>query len=168
MIPASRPRNYLQSALYVAIAAVIATMLIERLLAYAEVAEKAAMEATVGQLNNALYARLAYLALRGEYEKIGALADESPFATTEARSAVYLGEFDDAPPGGAERGKWYFDHGRRELVYLPRFSRFFFTADDGKASGTARFVLEVRKESKYAYTGVALRPTGAWRWDPEL
>lgn len=168
MIPASRPRNYLQSALYVAIAGVIAAMLIERLLAYAEVAEKAAMEATVGQLNSALYARLAYLALRGKYEAIEALPGESPFATAEARSPAYLGEFDDAPPGGAERGTWYFDRGRRELVYLPRFRRFLFTDDEGQASASARFVLEVRKSSKYAYTGVVLRPAGEWRWDPEL
>lgn len=168
MIPASRPRNYLQSALYVAIAGIVAAILIERLLAYAEVAEKAAMEATVGQLNNALYARLAYLALRGEYEAIEALPDESPFATTDARSAAYLGEFDDAPPGGPESGTWYFDRGRRELVYMPRFKRYFFSADDGQAPSCARFVLEVRKSSTYAYTGAALRPAGAWRWDPQL
>lgn len=168
MIPASRPRNYLQSALYVAIAGVIAAILIERLLAYAEVAEKAAMEATVSQLNNALYARLAYLALRGEYEAIEALPDKSPFATAEARSAAYLGEFDDGPPGGAERGKWYFDRGRRELVYLPRFKRYLLSLDDGDASGGARFVLELRKSSNHWYTGAVLRPAGAWRWDPQL
>ena len=168
MIPASRPRNYLQSALYVAIAGVIAVMLVERLLAYAEVAEKAAMEATVSQLNSALYARLAYLALRGEYEAIEELPDKSPFATAEAGSAAYLGEFDDAPPGGVERGKWYFDHGRRELVYSPRFRRYLFSVDEGQALGSVRFVLEVRKSSNHAYRGVALRPAGVWRWEPEL
>lgn len=166
MIPSSRPRNYLQSGLYVAICGVIAAMLMERLLTYAEIAEKAAMEATVSQLNNALYAHLAYMALRGDYEAIEALPGKSPFATADARSDAYLGEYDTVPPD-AGRGTWYFDRGRRELVYLPRFSRHLTGVDDGRAPGELRFAVELRKSSRYAYTGAALRPAGAWRWEPE-
>jgi len=167
VIPANRPRNYLQSALYVAIAGVIAAMLVERLLTYAEIAEKASMEATVSQLNTALYAHLAYLALRGEYEAIEAMRGTSPFASADVRSAAYLGEIDNLPPD-AERGKWYFDRSTRELVYLPRFKRHLANIDDRQATGAARFVIDLRQSSKHAYTGAALRPTGAWVWEPEL
>ena len=72
MITANR-RNYRQSALYVAIVGVLAAVLLERLLTYAEAAEKAAMEVTISNLQGALYARLAYHALRGEAASIESL-----------------------------------------------------------------------------------------------
>lgn len=162
MIPANRQRNYLQSALYVAIVGVLAAVLLERLLTYAEVAEKAAMEATVSRLGNALYARLAMLALRGEHEAIEALPGQSPFAVAHATSPAYLGEFDSLPPN-AEGGRWYFDRARRELVYLPNLKRYLEGAEHMPA---LRFRVEVQEASKYAYTGVILRPVGAVSWDP--
>ena len=81
MIDASRQRNFLQSGLYVIIAGILAAVLLERLLTYAEAAEKAAMEATLSQLHAGLYARVAFLALRGEYETIETLPRRSPFLT---------------------------------------------------------------------------------------
>jgi hypothetical protein len=166
VIPASRQRNYLQAALYVAIAGVIAAVLLDKLLTYAEAAEKATMEATVSRLSNALYARLAYMALRGEYEAIDAMPGESPFQIAHATSPAYLGEFDGAPPD-ADGGKWYFDRVRKELVYLPNIRRHLVSADDELAPDSIRFRLEVHKASRYAYTGVALVPTGKWRWEPQ-
>lgn len=163
MIPASRPRNYLQAALYVVICGVIVTMLVDRLLDYAEIAERAAMEATVARLNNALYARLAYLALRGDYEAIEALASNSPFTSTEAKSPAYLGEFPSSPIDVGP-GTWHYDRATNELVYVPRFARRFHSAGGARADA-ARYAVELRKASRYAYTGVALRPSGGWHWD---
>ena len=166
MIPASRQRNYLQSALYVVIAGVVAAVLLERLLTYAEAAEKAVVEATVSRLTNAMNARLAFHVLRGEHQAIAALGEESPFRTARAESPAYLGEF-DGPPPGAERGKWYFDRGRRELVYLPNLNRHLHgEGDAGIAPGSISFRAEVRKSVTHAYAGVALMPAGNWRWDP--
>jgi hypothetical protein len=165
VIPASRQRNFLQSALYVAIAGVLAAVLLERLLTYAEAAEKAVMEATVSRLSSALYARVAFLALRGEYDAIEALSGQSPFAVTRATSPAYAGEFDGLPPD-AEGGKWYFDRLRRELVYLPNLKRHFEGADEDAPVPAIRFRVEVQKASKNAYTGVVLRPVGAATWDP--
>lgn len=165
MIPASRQRNYLQSALYVVIAGVVATVLLERLLTYAEAAEKAAMEATVSRLTNAMYARLAFLVLRGEYQAAGALEAQSPFRIAHAESPAYLGEFDGRPPG-AEGGKWYFDRNRRELVYVPNLTRYLRGEDTGSAPTSIGFRAEVRKSPANVYAGVALVPTSRWRWDP--
>jgi hypothetical protein len=166
VIPASRQRNYLQAALYVAIVGVIAALLLDKLLTYAEAAEKATMEATVSRLNNALYARLAYLALRGEYETIDALPGQSPFQVTHATSPAYLGEFDGTPPG-AEGGRWYFDRKRQELVYLPNLRRHLTVSDDEPGRASIRFHLEVRRASKYVYTGLSLQPAGNWNWEPQ-
>jgi hypothetical protein len=166
VIPANRQRNLLQSALYVAIAAVLAAVLLERLLTYAEAAEKAAMEVTVSQLQTALYARVAFLALRGEYDRLDALPRQSPFLVTRAAATNYLGEFDGEPPGPTEAGKWYFDRLSKQLVYRPNLSRHFEALDAAQAVPELRFRVEVQKASKYAYSGVALRPAAAYRWEP--
>ena len=162
MIPANRQRNALQSALYVAIVGVLAAVLLERLLTYAEAAEKAAMEATVSRLGAALYARTAFLALRADYDAIDALPGQSPFVAAHANASNYLGEF-DGPPPGTEGGRWYFDRARRELVYLPNLRRYLEGTDQ---MPVLRFRVEVQKASKYAYTGVTLRPVGTAVWDP--
>jgi hypothetical protein len=165
VIPASRKRNYLQSALYVIIAGVLAAVLLERLLTYAEAAEKAAMEATVSRLHAGLYVRMAYLALRGEYDQIDELAVQSPFAATDARSTNYLGEFDGFP-GDVDGGKWLFDRTRHELVYVPKLSRFLESGSDGGSMSSIRYRVEVLRASKHAYSGVLLRPAEDFRWNP--
>ena len=165
MIPASRQRNYLQSALYVVIAGLAAALLLERLMTYAEAAEKAAMEATLSRLSTAMYARLAFLVLRGDYQAVTALEEQSPFRTARADAPNYLGEFDGAPPN-AEGGKWYFDRGVKQLVYVPNLKRHLEGERPGDPPAAIRFRAEVRKSGANAYAGVALIPTSEWRWDP--
>ncbi len=165
MIPANRQRNYLQSALYVIIAGVLAAVLLERLLTYAEAAEKAAMETTLSQLHSGLYAKLALLTLRGEYEAIEALPAQSPFLAVQAKASNYLGEF-DAVPLDVQGNRWLFDRVRNELVFVPNMRRYLTTGSGGEAGNVLRFRLEVHKASKYAYTGVSFRPVTAFVWAP--
>ena len=165
MIPANRQRNYFQSALYVIIAAVAATVLLERLLTYAEAAEKAAMEATLSQLHSSLYARVALFALRGEYAAIDALPSQSPFLIAQARSPNYLGEF-DGMPADAKGGHWFFDRAHNELAYVPNLRRYLTVGSGGQPESVLRFRLEVHKTSKQGYTGVSLRPTLVFAWVP--
>ena len=161
MIPADRKRNYLQTGLYVIIAGIAAAILLERLLTYAEAAEKAAMEVSLSQLHSALYARVAYLAMRGEYATLEGLTTRSPFLTAQVRSPNYLGEFDGVPPE-AKTGNWLYDRARHELVYVPRLTRHL----SGGSPLLPRYRVELYKSAKYAYTGVALKPVGAARWQP--
>ena len=157
MIPASRQRNYLQSALYAIIAGILAAVLLERLLTYAEVAEKAAMEATLSQLQAGLYTRIAYHAMRGEYGRIEALPRRSPFVSAVMKAANYLGEFDGVPPD-AETGSWLYDRVTNELVYVPNLRRHLLSKGAEEPPRVLRFRLEVLRASERAYTGVALRP----------
>lgn len=157
----SRQRNYLQSGLYVVIVAVLALILIERLLTYAEAYEKARMEMTVSRLHSGLYARLAHLTLSGDAAAAGALQAESPFASVGWRPAEYLGEFDGVPSGELE-GRWYFDRLSRELVYRPNLQRYFEAPDPP----AARFQVELRTDPSGAPSGVRLVPTEPIRWAP--
>ena len=166
MIPANRQRNYLQSALYVVIAGVLATVLLERLLTYAEAVEKALMEATLSRLHTGLYARVALLALRGEYEALEGLQAQSPFVAAEVSSADYLGELAEIPADGAADGEWFFDRQRRELVYVPNLKRYLFPPPGEASARALRFRVEVRKPSQARDLGVVITPLGGTRWDP--
>jgi hypothetical protein len=165
VISGSRQRNFLQSGLYVIIVGIVATVLLERLLTYAEVAEKAAMEATLSRLHAALYTRIAYLALRGDREAIDALPTQSPFATAVMRTTNYMGEFVGFPTEAVD-GQWFYDRLRHELVYVPRHRRHLRADADEPASPGLRFRLELVQSSKAGFAGVSLRPVGGARWDP--
>lgn len=161
MIAASRQRNYLQSGLYVVIAAVLAAILLERLLTYAEAYEKARMEVTLSRLHTGLYARLAHLVLNGDYAGAKALQRESPFAAIGWRPPEYLGELDGAP-SGEPGGAWYFDRLSLELVYRPNLTRHFLAPDPP----AARFRVQMRGDAPGRYSGVRLVPTEPIRWEP--
>lgn len=143
------------------IVAVLAAILLERLLTYAEAYEKARMEMTVSRLHSGLYARLAHLSLSGDYAAAKALQTESPFAAIGWRSPEYLGEFDGAPSGDLE-GSWYFDRLSRELVYRPNLQRYFLAPDPP----AARFQVQIRSDSSGTALGIRLVPTEPIRWEP--
>jgi len=165
VIPAHRKRNYLQSGLYVIIAGICAAILLDRLLDYAEAAEKMAMEATLSRLHAGLYTRLAYFALRNEQAQIEALPGLSPFAATDATAKNYLGEFDGVPESAAG-GQWLFDRARSELVYLPNIRRHLELDDPQPDPPALRFKVQVQRGSHAGYGGVSLRPVTAFRWQP--
>jgi hypothetical protein len=164
VIPPSRQRNALQSGLYLIIAGILAVVLLERLLTYAEALEKANMEVTLSRLHSGLYARLAYLALRGENEAFKAASEGSPFQALNWHPPEYIGEYAGVPRD-AERGKWLYDEVRKELVYVPNLKRHLAADPSDPEVAHLRFRLEVRK-SAGVYTGVAFRPVTAFRWDP--
>lgn len=165
MIPANRQRNYLQSALYVIIAGICAAILLDRLLDYAEAAEKVAMEATLSRLHSGLYTRVAYFALRNEHAAIEALPRLSPFVATDATAKNYLGEFEEVPPSAAA-GHWLFDRVRHELVYLPNLRRHLELGEAPSDPPAIRFKVQLVKASEHRYAGVTLKPVQSYHWKP--
>ncbi len=165
MIPASRQRNYLQSGLYVIIAGILAALLLERLLTYAELAEKSAMEATLSRLHASLYARVALHALKGEHEAIEALPRRNPFVTGALQAANYRGEFVGVP-AEIEGGNWLYDRVREELVYVPNLKRHLVADPNDPTVAHLRFRLQVQRSSAQVFTGIAVRSVTQFTWDP--
>jgi hypothetical protein len=164
--PANRQRNVLQSALYVAIFAVLAALLLDRLLTYAEVAEKAAMEGTLAQVRAGLYNRMALLALRGDRAALEALPEQNPFLSSDTRSPNYLGEVDGTAAAPVKAGSWLYDARGHEMVYVPNLKRYFTPAAGEGALPEARFRVVLQRTPGGAFTGVVIQPAEEYRWAP--
>jgi hypothetical protein len=124
----------LELVVVVAIVGFLASVAVERLLRYAELAEKGAMEQTVGALKSALSLRFAAFYVQGRVDSIQALSGENPMEWLAEKPAGYLGVLRAPPLADLERPSWYYDSGVRQLVYVPRRTRYltWATASDSR------------------------------------
>ncbi|MEX0958098.1 MAG: hypothetical protein WDZ63_02310 [Burkholderiales bacterium] len=119
-----RGASRVELAVVVVVFGALATVFLERMLYYQEYAEVVAMEMTVANLRTGLRYRVAELLLEDKVSKIPTLAESNPMDWMDPAPENYIGELDTSPED-EPRGKWYFDHGRRELVYTANNRRFF-------------------------------------------
>ena len=157
-----RQRSHLETALYAVIVGVLAALLLYRLLELSAAAEKSAMEATVAQLQSALYARAAKAVL--EHKPLRTWQDRNPVALAHAVPPNYLGEFDHPDLASLEPGNWLYDRGRHELVYLVRRARGFSGGSDPVPA--IRFRLRLERNASGAYLPALLHPVSRYEWDP--
>lgn len=110
-----RPRKF-EFAVLVVIVGILAVILMSALERVRESFEEAAVQSEVAAIRVEL---LDWLVHR---EIVGGKLPESrnPIRWIARQPQNYLGELDGAPK---ERGVWYFDTGRQELVYRFRFER---------------------------------------------
>ena len=87
---------------------------LERLRTLQELSERVAMEATVRLVKTGLQIRLAELIIANRQGDAVELESEDPTRWLDVRPRNYAGEY-RAPP---RPGNWYYDAGRRELVYV--------------------------------------------------
>lgn len=157
-----RQRSHLETALYAVIVGVLAALLLYRLLELSAAAEKSAMEATVAQLQSALYARAAKAVL--EHKPLRTWQDRNPVALAHAVLPNYLGEFDHPDLASLEPGNWLYDRSRHELVYLVRRARGFSGGSDPVPA--IRFRLRLERNASGAYLPALLHPVSRYEWDP--
>lgn len=110
----------------------LAAVLLEYSLRYQEMTEKTVMEATVVNLRSGLRLRIAELMMQDRLSEVGNLLTENPIDWLEAPPPNYIGKIDPITQKGIAEDGWYFNPLKRELVYLPRLSRFFTSETDGE------------------------------------
>ena len=153
-----RPASKLEAALYGGIAAILIAVFASQLLDYMEIAERSAMQATLGNLVAAINTRLAYEVMRGEIGNVSGWPRRSPFELARASAGNFAGERDTLGPDALVRGTWAFDAVRGELVYQPRLRRGLETSDP---EGALRFRAVVDPRG----FGYRLVPTSPYRWN---
>jgi general secretion pathway protein G len=110
---------------------ILSMVVLDYMLRYIEIAEKGAMENTVVNLRSALRLRLAEELVRNDAKEAMRLAHSNPMEWLYELPSNYAGEFTDPEPGSIMRGKWYWNRGSRELVYLVDNGRDFTPDSEG-------------------------------------
>lgn len=123
--------SLLELAVAGAVIAILAVILLDRLLRYQEVAEKSVMETTVIHMRTGLKVRIAELMIQGRMDELDKLNRENPMSWLEAPPPNYVGQLDHPEQRAIPPGSWYFDTGRQELVYLPSRARYLKPGPDG-------------------------------------
>ncbi|WP_020652177.1 hypothetical protein [Massilia niastensis] len=104
-----------------ALVALLAGMLLLRLLDYRVQSERTAAYHVVGALRTALAARAAQAPTRAS---LAALAQENPIRWLDRKPVNYLGEYYTPDLAELEKGAWFFDRSDRSINYLLRSDTF--------------------------------------------
>jgi len=113
---------------------ILAVVLLNRLQSYQVLAEKTAMEQTVGTIRSALNLRVAALIATNRMDALPELAAQNPMDWLAQTPANYAGAyFGDKARGSVVSGQWYFDLKDRNLVYLVHNHGGFFREDAAPA-----------------------------------
>lgn len=163
---ASRGFTLIELMVAIAVIAVAVALLLNRLAYHQEMAEKAAMEAVLRAVKTGLQVRLAEMIATQRQGQAEVLEIEDPMRWLEARPDNYGGAYGE----GIEGGKWYFDAGRRHLVYIVNAGNRL-EIGSGVAARELRFQPRLLKDRiKFAggavetVTAVTLTPVTPYRW----
>lgn len=111
--------------------AIFAGVLLERMVYYQELAEKASMEQVAADLRSSVNLRAAELALENRFTELDALALQNPFDLLVRKPQNYLGVLEASSPEQAISGNWYFDRKSKEVVYSVDLGRYFTPDERG-------------------------------------
>jgi hypothetical protein len=136
-----RPLTKLEAAIFAAVVGVFLVVFARQMFGYMEIAERAAMQATLINTTAAINVRLA-ASYRDQAAGASDWTRRNPF---ELAGAFPPGFARDAIPGLLEAGQWTYDAERAELLYSPRRRS---TLIIGEGERTLRFRL-VRGPSGY-------------------
>lgn len=156
----------------VVIVAVVATMLLERLLPLLGEAERMHIRMNHDALATAVNLENARRALQDKPEAMAALAGSNPMALVDRPPDNYIGAFGDPDPAAIDGGHWYFDREQDVLVYRVRHARYFHSELAGPPR--VRFRIETEAAAAAASGGLRaarLRLLDAYDWqslDSEL
>ncbi len=137
---------------------IIATILLDRLFYYQELAEKAHVEYTISRIKSGLRLRMAKLLIAGRAQEYVSLAKQDPMEWIEPRPANYLGRLSDITDKHLLPGNWYFDDRASELIYVVRKGEHFQADKAGRKQVRLHLVL-LRNRSAEGRDSRTIDPT---------
>lgn len=121
--------SLLELVVVVVIVALLASIVLARLLALQADAERVAMETVAGTLRSALGMTVAEAIVRQDLQRLRDLEGSNPMDRLAETPNNYLGALATPDPARLPDGHWYFDERARELVYLVRHKERFSGGD---------------------------------------
>ena len=107
------------------VVAVLAGILLHRMVPYAGQSEVVAAKQLIHSLRTALALRAAQAAASGGPDALLAISRENPIEWLVRRPENYLGEYYSPDEAELPKGNWYFDKASRTLVYLAAAPKSF-------------------------------------------
>jgi len=144
---------------------VLAGVALQRYRVYQELAERAAMQATLKMVKTGLQIRLAELIIGNRQAEAKVLERSNPMQWLAEKPANYGGDYRHP----ARRGYWYYDAARAELVYAVNNGEFIdIAATDGLKeirfkTRLLRDVVNFGGMTTETVTGVTLVPVTRYR-----
>ena len=132
--------SLLELVVVICLIGILLAVAIPRLLPYTAEAERVAVLTFEGQIRNTLVMDAAQRIARGESASISTLNGSNPMNLLLEVPDNYVGELDSAGPPADLSGRWFFDLGKRRLIYRPR-QGFMFRSD---ADSVDQLEFEVR------------------------
>jgi hypothetical protein len=148
-----RPLTRLEAGLFAGLVGVFIVLFARQALDYMEIAERAAMEATLINTMSAINIRLIQ-DIASQRQGARDWTRRNPFELARMAPANFAGDLDDSPPAS---GSWGYDRASAELIYTPRL-RFRLQTSNGEAR--LRFRLVERPTGGYS-----LAPITPYRWE---
>ncbi len=121
------------------VVAVLAGILLHRLVPYAGQSEVVAAKQLIHSLRTALAVRSAQAAASGGQDALLAISRENPMEWLVRRPENYIGEYYSPDEAELPKGNWYFDKVSRSLVYLAAAPKSF----SAETSKFLRFKVEL-------------------------
>jgi hypothetical protein len=148
---------------------IFASVALERLLRYQEIAEKTAMEANIGALRSAQALQVAARIVHGGVSAVAGLADENPIKWLADPPPGYRGALHDPAQAVVPPGSWYFDLKNKELVYRPQRTRFFAPHVSGDDRIRFKVIVRLAHSARGGEVSeLGIRPVAPIRWSPEF
>ena len=145
----------LELAIVIMFISILASIFVNRMQRYQELAEKTVVEATVANMRSGLRYRVAELMMNGRMNEMGSLSRENPMSWLKAPPSNYLGQVAPSSQQRIPPGSWYFDQRRHELTYLLQHSRYFKPGPDGQKMIRFRVITSTPKQAANTSTRVS-------------
>lgn len=157
----------LELSVSLALIAIFASVLLDRMLYYQEAAEKANMEYTANVLKLGLQLRIGHLMAQNQVVDYIQVARENPITWVDATIPGYRGEIVATADPQMPAGSWYYDRTRRELVYVTGLNRNLQADAEGRPRVHWR-VKVIRPDGMAAkdsmVLGLQFAPVEPYRW----
>ena len=130
-------------AVAVSVIAVLAVLLLSRLAAIQQEAERVAVQQTVVALRAGLRMKVLELYASDRQNQLPALAGQNPIAWLAEKPANYLGEYATPDMEKLPQSHWFFDRSNAELIYILNRGNTF----GGYRSELLQFKVSLRQAS---------------------
>jgi len=155
--------TWIEFSVVASVLAVVAALLLARLLYYEELAEATVVQMTIQNIRSGLRYQIADRLVAGRTPEIGQLLVANPVSWLERSPDGYVGNVRTGSVPSLPAGSWFYDIDRGEIGYVPKLSFYLVAEPAGRA------ILRWRMQALWSPTpreveGLTLVAVTPYRW----